>query len=767
MSRTGFRETSASALRSNFKTTAFFLSGLRTDSNGSVTVVVGLPDNLTTYRLIAVAATADSRFGGGQASLIVTKPLLARGALPRFLRTGDQLLSGAVLTNQTGANANVNVRASARAASIDGAAHVTRALGADSSAEVRFAWHTRAEPGDTAAFRFDIDGGGYGDAVLTSLPVRPPYSPRFHTATGVARGNTAVRMYLPGELDPARSRLTLRVGTTPVTIVRSAYWRLHVYPYQCTEQITSAGAVIVGMLRLQRTGLLDSTIAPRPVDLRRELQTAVDVLTRRQTQAGGIGYWGPSDWTDARLTTYAGALLVSARELGLRVPERALTRIASYLTAMRIPADTSFVLQDQRRAVRANGLGQQLARLDYLRRTGVPDSAGEAEIVHHESEMLWEDRIRLAQLLGSRGDTAAAREVLARAWRPIEIAGNRLEIPDSLIPPSWFPSRVRPSARLVQATLALDPDNRRILTGIETIVSQQRALRGWVWNTQDYAAASAALSDIAIWQRTTEASRSLTVRSIRKYRRDRILMTREATASPDSTISLDGLVERDGHWLVLPLRLEGGALPVYYSLTVEEVPKSQPTKSDARGVIVERWFERFDDGRPATEVKEGDLVRGRLRITLPAAREFLAVEDMLPAGLEVVDLSLQTSSTLAPFESPSSKAAKAAGDRANRGQSRFGTWYGDWWSPWEHQEIRDDRVMYFARALEKGTYTATYVARATTAGTFVRPPAHAEEMYNPSLGGRSEGGTFRVIPSSDNWGLGTGDRGLGTRPGSY
>jgi len=55
-------------------------------------------------------------------------------------------------------------------------------------------------------------------------------------------------------------------------------------------------------------------------------------------------------------------------------------------------------------------------------------------------------------------------------------------------------------------------------------------------------------------------------------------------------------------------------------------------------------------------------------------------------------------------------------------------------------------VVYFARALEKGIYTATYVARATTAGTFVRPPAHAEEMYNPSLGGRSDGGVFRVIP---------------------
>jgi uncharacterized protein YfaS (alpha-2-macroglobulin family) len=27
---------------------------------------------------------------------------------------------------------------------------------------------------------------------------------------------------------------------------------------------------------------------------------------------------------------------------------------------------------------------------------------------------------------------------------------------------------------------------------------------------------------------------------------------------------------------------------------------------------------------------------------------------------------------------------------------------------------------------------------------FVRPPAHAEEMYNPALHGRSDGGVFSV-----------------------
>jgi len=52
--------------------------------------------------------------------------------------------------------------------------------------------------------------------------------------------------------------------------------------------------------------------------------------------------------------------------------------------------------------------------------------------------------------------------------------------------------------------------------------------------------------------------------------------------------------------------------------------------------------------------------------------------------------------------------------------------------------------VYVATVLWTGRYTATYVARATTPGTFVRPPAHAEEMYNPAVQGRSDGGVFTV-----------------------
>jgi hypothetical protein len=57
--------------------------------------------------------------------------------------------------------------------------------------------------------------------------------------------------------------------------------------------------------------------------------------------------------------------------------------------------------------------------------------------------------------------------------------------------------------------------------------------------------------------------------------------------------------------------------------------------------------------------------------------------------------------------------------------------------------MRDERVEAFASLLWDGVYTYSYVARATTPGTFVVPPTKAEEMYHPETFGRSA--TDRVI----------------------
>ena len=113
----------------------------------------------------------------------------------------------------------------------------------------------------------------------------------------------------------------------------------------------------------------------------------------------------------------------------------------------------------------------------------------------------------------------------------------------------------------------------------------------------------------------------------------------------------------------------------------------------------------------------------------PMRRYHVALINPLPAGLEPLNPELATTGTL-----PSNPSA-----------NKRPYWW--WHRPWfEHQNLRDERVEAFTSLLKEGVYTYSYVARATTPGIFIVPPAKAEQMYEPEVFGRS--GTDRVIVSS-------------------
>jgi uncharacterized protein YfaS (alpha-2-macroglobulin family) len=231
---------------------------------------------------------------------------------------------------------------------------------------------------------------------------------------------------------------------------------------------------------------------------------------------------------------------------------------------------------------------------------------------------------------------------------------------------------------------------------------------------------------------------------------NRTLLATAAGMARDTSFALDRLVSRgadDTSIVRLTLDSDGGE-PVWFHITVHEVPKSPPVSPVDRGVQVERWYERPGTREPILSVAEGEVVRVRLRVTVPAERHFLVLDDPLPAGLEAVDLSLRTVSPFGQYLEQQLEPRDDAEPIAWEDGWYYGTWDAGLWSPFDHKELRDDRVVYSASVLWPGTYEATYLARATTPGTFVLPPAHAEEMYNPGVNGRSGGGTFTVTRAS-------------------
>ena len=730
---------SGDVLRSRFQTTAFFLGSIVTDADGRAVATAKLPDNVTTFRLMAVAVTAGDRYGSGQSTMLVTRPLLARPALPRFVRAGDRFSAGVVVNQRLGGTPEVTVQATPTGLDLAKPVQQRARLEAGRGREVRFAF--TAPPGlrsDSVSLRFDVRGAGEKDAVRTALPVRPAFHTRSYTVAGTLADSTTAAFALPAGIDPDRSRVTLSFGASPLVFIRGAYDRLRIYPYYCTEQVVSAAQPLIALYQTRAAFGADTAAITR---LRPEIVRAVDVISRRQRADGGIGYWSPTDWTSPWLSTYAGMVLLDARAAGVAVSDSVLARLERYLRASLAQPGAALGPVRIWYATDTTRLSDRVAVLDYLARTGRRDRAVENELVRKAAQLAWEDRVRLAAVLAAWKDSATARRLLEPAWSSVRVEGRTAVLPPASRRDFYFYSLIRPAAWLLRATLAVDPDHPLVGPLVELLIQQGRN-GSWIWNTQDYGTAVQALAEFQARHGTAAAERGVRVRS-----GSRLLLESAGAgaAMRDSSVALTGLLETTRTGTALRLRLDAirpGA-PVYYYLTVTEVPRAQPVRPDDAGIAVERWYESYDTGKPTVSAPAGALVRVRLRITVAAERHFVVLDDALPAGLEAVDLSLRT------VGAPGPGAADTASTDARKGRGEddwwaYGSWDAGWWSPFDHREIRDDRVVYSATVLWPGTYSASYLARATTPGVFVRPPAHAEEMYNPAVYGRTDGGVFTV-----------------------
>ncbi|HKE36339.1 MAG TPA: alpha-2-macroglobulin family protein, partial [Candidatus Baltobacteraceae bacterium] len=78
---------------------------LQTDSSGKAGVTFSMPDDLTTWRVMAVAvADDDAHFVTSDATFISALPLMTNPLLPQFARPGDSFGLGVSASNQTGVN---------------------------------------------------------------------------------------------------------------------------------------------------------------------------------------------------------------------------------------------------------------------------------------------------------------------------------------------------------------------------------------------------------------------------------------------------------------------------------------------------------------------------------------------------------------------------------------------------------------------------------------------------------------------------------------
>jgi alpha-2-macroglobulin len=721
----------------DFGALALFEASLPTDDAGRAQVAVKLPDNLTRYRVMAVAATRGNAFGSGESTITARLPLMVRPSPPRFLNFGDRFELPVVVQNQTDEPLDVDVAVRARNASLTAGEGRRVRVQPNDRVEVRFP--AAAVKAGAARFQVGAVSGSWADAAEVRLPVwTPATTEAFATYGQIDQGAIVQPVKAPPDAIPQFGGLEVTTSSTALQALTDAVLYLAAYPFECAEQLSSR-VMAVAALRDVLTAFQADGL-PRPEEMVAAVSRDVERLRALQADDGGFPFWRRGDESWPYISIHVAHALQRAREKGFAVPQPMLDRSRSYLKGIdgHIPADYR---GDVHRTLVAYAL--------YVRHLMGDDDPPRARVLVREEGVKGLSFEAIGWLLpvlskdpASQAELAALRGHLANRVTETAAAAHFAVDYGEQGPHVLLYSDRRADAIVLEALIADQPKSDLIPKIVDGLLAQRKAGR-WA-NTQENAFVLLALDRYFNTYEKTAPDFVARLWLGQRYAGDHAFRGR-TTERHHVEVPMSALSEVPSG-ADLTLSKEGPGR-LYYRLGLRYAPASLDLAPADHGFAVERTYEAVDDpadvGRESDgswRIRAGARVRVRVTLAAEARRYHVALVDPLPAGLEPMNPELATTGTIpgAPPDTVDVVGAPGLG-----GPRHPGSWW--WWRRvwFDHQNMRDDRVEAFTSLLWEGVYTYRYVARATTPGRFVVPPPRAEEMYAPETFGR--GGTDRVV----------------------
>ncbi len=711
----GGRGPGVAGLRKDFRVLAFWVGSLVTDAKGRASKEITLPESLTTYRIMAVAGDKLSRFGWDDAEIRINKPLMLTPAWPRFLAVGDKAYFGGVVHNQTktGGKATVTIESLDPSILSFSGGSQTVTIAANAPTEVRFDAFAHAI-GD-ARVRMRVQMGRENDGFEEVIPVRIMVSPETVAAYGEAKPTATETLEIPAQVVPNFGGMRIEMASTAMVGLAEGVRYLTEYPYGCAEQRSSRTLAMILGTDLGETFQLPGVEAGKQ---KSTIQASLNELSKFQCYDGGFSFWaGDCNSTSPYLTSYVLHVIQRAKQEGYAVDASMLDRGYTYLEGRLGEAPPSN--EGWRPAYNA----WQAFSIKVLAEGGRNADSHLERVYGYRDRMPVFALAYLLDALHAKGEKSGARydELHRRLLNSISPEGghafvNELRDPYLL----WFWSSNVRSTAIVLGTLVRGGQDEEIVKRMVRWMMQAR--KGGRWNdTQENAWALMALVD---YYRKYEAETPDFVATLTAANQElaRETFKGRSTTAKTQQLSMQQVLAKAPAGQQIPLVFtREGAGTLYYMLRLRYAANVTHHEPLDQGFRIERLYAVRNGGTPSTTFKAGDLIEVTLRLRNTKERRYVAVTDPIPAGTEPVD----------------SWFATTASDLVEQQSQWGGSWA--WWERggFDHVERHDDRVELFATRLAEGDHEFKYLVRATTSGTFIAAPTHAEEMYEPEVFGRT------------------------------
>ena len=626
-----------------------------------------MPNYNGRVKIMVVAGNGEA-YGHADKSVMVRKPVMLLGTLPRVIGVGEEMVVPAtVFATEDGVGAvNVSIACSSN---MEVVGETTRSLSFERKGDQQALFRIRVKK-NPGIGKVTITATGKGDKSVyeTELEIRTVRRPQVKvTAATLEVGKSwKETVAMPGAT--GTNQLTLEVSDIAPVNVSSRLSYLLGYPHGCLEQITSKG-----FPQLYISSFTDLTLQQA-----KSTEEAVKEVIRRlrsyQTVDGAFAYWPGGTSSNGWGTVYATHFLLEASKKGYLVPEAMKQSVLNNLrrVARNWKPATSYYMDSEETT--------QAYRLYVLALAGSPEM-GAMNRLKEMKDLTSMSRWSLASAYALVGREDVAQDLISKTTA---LPSGYSEYDET------FGSDVRDQS-IQLMTLCLLDKGKEAATLVEEL-SKQLSSDDWL-STQSTAFALVALSDY-----------------LAKYRVDGAMDFTYACGGKDGQVKTDKniwsetLLDKAGTSASVELKNTGKST-LFARIITEGIPEQGEEKAYANGVSLAVSYVDLN-GSPVNvaQLEQGTNFSAVVTVKNPSARGYnnLVLSEIFPVGWEILNTRFLNES---------------ATDSLSAGVN--------------YQDIRDDRVYSYIDRLPAGSQVTVKINLcAVYPGRFYLPPVYCEAMYD-------------------------------------
>ncbi|MDD3817040.1 MAG: alpha-2-macroglobulin family protein [Thiovulaceae bacterium] len=722
-----------SNLRNNFKFVAYWNPSVVSDAQGRAQLSFELPDNLTGYSVIVLGVNKNDVMGMGQGSFKVNKETEIRSVMPNQVLEGDSFDAGFVFLNRTAQQRTLDLLIE----TTDTKGEATRqkaSLKVEPYGRETFFFPVTTKESGTITFKVEASDKYDKDAFEHKLSVKKRVS--LETAANFGSTTDATikeALRIPKDIYANVGSIGVVLSSTVIGNIDGAFAYLKEYPYWCWEQRLSKGMGASNFLELKE--YLQENMAWEGADALIK-QMLADAATY-QAPNGGMAFWiGANEYVNPYLSAFSALSFEWLRAKGYQIDDVVASKLHGYLK--------NFLMRNEAPSYYSQGMVATIraVALHALAKAGEINAAVVERYYSHTSSMSIFGKAHFLQaLLHTRGDAKMQEELLDALLAASTQSSGKMEFNETLDSAATYllGSNMRTNCTVL-STLLLAEQESNLLAKIKnkapllvrTITQFGGGKSHWN-NTQENLYCMNALIDYARVYEKEEPSMDVAVRLDAKLLgTKRFASKKEGDAFIAKTIEAEDL----GKDMVLEIEKKGAGR-LYYSSRLSYAPTILSAEPINAGFEIYREYMIEENGKwkklaSPIEIKRGDIVRIDLFVSLASPKYFTVLNDYVPGGLEPINADLATSSQ---NDAQSSDADMPADSRWHARDAYRG--FGGYYDGFYHKELRHDVARFYADYLPAGDYHLSYTAQAIASGSFSVMPAHAEEMYDPDVFGKT------------------------------